>query len=326
MSRIHHITTLIKRRLGLPLSEAEEKGWQEAQKQEEMKEEQRAYDKVWELSGRYKAGQRFDSQAAWQRFRSTHLGHSRRRFARRRALVWAAAASIALLAGALWLGQRLSSPPFELHTAAGEQRQYTLSDGSTVWLNERSRLEIDRAFGKKLRKLKLEGEAFFNVAPDANRPFVVETPHSRVQVLGTRFNLRHYPEEQEVMLYVEEGRVAFLPAATHQRFELSAGERLRYQPQAQRLERERDPYGNAISWKTHRFKFRNTPLEEVFRVLEYRYRTRFVLEADPLDCGYTNDIQDQPLETLIATLGKNFPNLRIERQADGNWRVSGSCK
>lgn len=292
-----------------------------------MKEEQKAYDKVWELAGHYKAAQPFDSQAAWQRFRAAQREQSRRLLIRRRILLWTAVASVALAVGIFWLGQRPASGAFELRTAAGEQSQYTLSDGTTIWLNERTRIEVDRAFGKKLRKLKLEGEAFFSVAPGAARPFVVETPDSRVQVLGTQFNLRHYPEEKEVMLYVAEGRVAFTPRAGEGRFELGAGERLRYQPQKRHLHRERDQYGNAISWKTKRFRFRNTPLEEVLRVLAYRYHTHFQIEeGSELTCGYTNDIQDQELSTLLHALSRHFPNMEISPQPDGTYRVRGKCR
>ncbi len=330
MEKLHFIALIIKRRLGIELTQAERTWWEHHGNRKEMKEEQKAYDRLWELTGSYKQGERFDGEAAWKRFHESRLSHQARpvrRMARRRLMAWAAAAAVVLLAAVFGLRQWTATQrTLELATRAGEQLQYTLPDGTTLWLNEQSRLTIAADYGQALRKVQLEGEAFFSVAKDPDHPFVVITPTSRVQVLGTRFNLRSYPGEAEVVLYVEEGHVAFVPARNDQRFELKAGERIRWNPQQRRLDREQDAFGNAASWKTHRFKFRNTPLEEVFRVLGYRYRTRFALEADHLDCGYTNDIQDQPLETLIATLRKNFPDLHIEPQSDGSWRVTGSCK
>ncbi len=330
MKKIQFFALIIKRRLGIELAQAEQTWWEQNGNRKEMNEEQKAFDKLWELTGSYKQGERFDSEAAWKQFREARLsGRTRpvRHMARRRLMAWAAAAAVVLLAAVFGLRQWTATHDrIELATGPGEQLEYTLPDGTTLWLNEQSRLAIAADYGHSLRKVELEGEAFFSVAKDPDHPFVVITPTSRVQVLGTRFNLRSYPSEAEVMLYVEEGHVAFVPARSDQRFELRAGERIRWNAEKHRLDREQDAFGNAASWKTGRFKFRNTPLEEVFRVLGYRYRTRFTLEAEQLDCGYTNDIQDQPLETLIATLRKNFPRLRIEPQTDGSWRVSGSCK
>ncbi|RMD73743.1 MAG: DUF4974 domain-containing protein [Bacteroidetes bacterium] len=330
MEKFHFIALIIKQRLGIGLTQAEHAWWEQNGNRKEMKEEQKAYDRLWELTGSYKQGERFDHEAAWKRFHETRLARAERpvrRMRRRPLMAWAAVAAVVLVAAVFGLRQWMApAEALELATAAGEQVEYTLPDGTTLWLNERSRLTVADGYGRSLRKVQLEGEAFFSVAKDPEHPFVVTTPTGRVQVLGTRFNLRSYPGESEVMLYVEEGHVAFVPAQSDQRFELRAGERIRWNPTQQRLDREKDAFGNAVSWKTHRFKFRNTPLEEVFRVLGYRYHARFTLEAERLDCGYTNDIHDQPLETLIATLRKNFPDLRIERQADGTWRVSGTCK
>lgn len=89
-------------------------------------------------------------------------------------------------------------------TGAGEVRTVTLDDGSTVWLNGDSRLRVD--FTAPIRRVVLErGEAFFKVAHDANRPFVVEAEPERITVTGTEFNVRRAPASVEVA--VSEGHV-----------------------------------------------------------------------------------------------------------------------
>ena len=70
---------------------------------------------------------------------------------------------------------------------AGQRIAIDLSDGTRVWLNSESRIEYPAVFGRRSRKVKISGEAMFDVVPDANRPFTVETFASTIEVLGTKF-------------------------------------------------------------------------------------------------------------------------------------------
>ena len=72
---------------------------------------------------------------------------------------------------------------------AGQRIAIDLSDGTRVWLNSESRIEYPAVFGRRSRKVKISGEAMFDVVPDANRPFTVETFASTIEVLGTKFNV-----------------------------------------------------------------------------------------------------------------------------------------
>jgi len=114
--------------------------------------------------------------------------------ARRRVL-----ASIAALVGGGmlgWLGWREARLPSSLlawtadhHTSTGEQRALTLADGSRLWLNTASAINLD--FNARERRITLlAGEIFIETAPDSARPFLVETMHGRLRALGTRFNVR----------------------------------------------------------------------------------------------------------------------------------------
>jgi len=97
-------------------------------------------------------------------------------------------------------------------TGAGEVATLNLDDGSTVWLNADSRLRVD--FSKPVRRVVLErGEAFFKVAHDAGRPFVVEAEPRRIIVTGTEFDVRRAPESVEVA--VAEGHVKVEAPALH---------------------------------------------------------------------------------------------------------------
>ena len=83
----------------------------------------------------------------------------------------------------------------EIYTASGSRTHLTLPDGTLVWLNAGSRINYEKNFGARLREVHLTGEAFFDVAPNASKPFVIHTTRIDVRVLGTRFNLKSYPAE-----------------------------------------------------------------------------------------------------------------------------------
>lgn len=120
--------------------------------------------------------------------------------ARRRRL-WVAAA--ALVAGALALGAfyfRSGAAKTEkwvvVKTDAGKRARITLPDGTEVILNAGSRLSYPGSFSDGMREIRLAGEAYFDVTPNAHEPFVIHTPEMKVTVLGTQFNLKAYPEDR----------------------------------------------------------------------------------------------------------------------------------
>ncbi|REG98414.1 FecR family protein [Flavobacterium aquicola] len=123
---------------------------------------------------------------------------------------WAIAASIALLIGLTFFKQSSSSPEEILvcQTLAGEMKNFTLSDGTLVHLNANSFLKIPKKFTANTRIVTLAGEAYFEVAKDSLRPFTIKTKKSETTVLGTKFNLSAYADEQTT-LTLDEGKVSF---------------------------------------------------------------------------------------------------------------------
>lgn len=124
----------------------------------------------------------------------------------------AAAAAVALLLGVWQLGTQhtldtISNRVAVMEVPAGQYIKMTLEDGTNVWLNAGSRLEYPPVFEKKLRQVKIAGEALFEVTHDAERPFVVETYASKIEVLGTRFNVFADRERNQFSTTLVEGRV-----------------------------------------------------------------------------------------------------------------------
>lgn len=93
-----------------------------------------------------------------------------------------------------------------LYVPSGQRAELTLSDGTKVWLNSHTRLVYPQTFGK-VREVKLDGEGYFSVAHNAEKPFIVQTEHFDVKVLGTEFNLKAYQESNEQQVDLLEGSV-----------------------------------------------------------------------------------------------------------------------
>src|SRR5699024_5556416 len=96
----------------------------------------------------------------------------------------------------------------EIVTKHGQRIHFRLSDGTKVILNAGSKLIAPKAFSDSARSVQLEGQAFFDVATDSARPFLVNTDRSLTKVLGTRFDVRAYPGDGRVEITVAEGKVA----------------------------------------------------------------------------------------------------------------------
>ena len=96
-----------------------------------------------------------------------------------------------------------SSRMLALTTPRGKDYHLTMADGTQVWLNADSRLEFPEAFGSDKREVKLKGEAYFEVAKDTQRPFVVHTDFITTQVLGTAFNVKAYSMRDAAVTLVE---------------------------------------------------------------------------------------------------------------------------
>jgi len=216
-----------------------------------------------------------------RRARKSRSRAERRPF-RRRTSGWriGAVAGLLLLVGGLWLAQSLwkpagapSDPAYRtVVTEPGERSRIQLADGSSVMLNVDSKLRLPTPFDQKRRVVKLTGEAYFEVDADPDRPFVVRTGDASVEVRGTAFNVRGYPDEKQVQVAVTEGGVSFRPERTgaSAAVELESGDVGRMAPDTTVRTRAAD-VTDYIGWTEGRLVFEDTPLTEVARRLERWY-------------------------------------------------------
>jgi ferric-dicitrate binding protein FerR (iron transport regulator) len=97
--------------------------------------------------------------------------------------------------------------PSEVTTRYGTRTKLLLPDGSSVWLNSGSRLSYDSAYGESNREVSLVGEAFFDVAKNTQKPFIIHTGNINIRVLGTSFNVKSYPGDKTIETSLIQGKI-----------------------------------------------------------------------------------------------------------------------
>ncbi len=206
------------------------------------------------------------------------MAMSRHRTGFRRYWRWvAAAAVIAVVAGISYLPGLFRGEPTpqlqfrSLSAPIGQQTRTVLSDGTTVWLNSGSELEICEQAGGE-RRVKLCGEAYLDVAHDADRPFVVETSHMEVRVLGTRFNVNAYDEKQSVVLV--SGSVDVTALEQGERNRIRPEEMFSYDARTGERQIRAVDTDSFVSWTEGFLKFQSAPLQQVFTRLQQFYGVR----------------------------------------------------
>ncbi|MDB6164993.1 MAG: anti-FecI sigma factor, FecR [Lacunisphaera sp.] len=236
------------------------------------------------------------------------------RWRRRAAPLLATAAALAIAATAWWRQPvRVETKPFERHTLA-------LADGSRVELNARTSLEV--ALGRNERHVKFaHGEALFQVAHDAARPFFVETPHGVVRVTGTQFNVREN-SGGGVEVTVLEGTVQVRPAAGDAApMSLTVGEQAALGAEGIRNRAlSSDETQNVIAWRVGQAAFQDAPLAEALaRFAPYHAGTITVSpEAAAINVGGRYSLDD--LDGFLAAIEQALP-VSVLRNPDGAIRV-----
>lgn len=130
-------------------------------------------------------------------------------------------------------------------TATGQWKSIRLTDGTQVWLSPSSTLEYPAVFAGNLREISLSGEAFFEVAHDAQRPFIIHSGNIETKVLGTSFNIQAYDNQEDISVTVVTGKVNVTDRTKVENVELIANERAVFHRHSTKLEKENTGVDNA---------------------------------------------------------------------------------
>lgn len=170
-------------------------------------------------------------------------------------------------------------------TPRGGEYKVILDDGTEVWLNADSRMEFPNKFVEEVRKVKLEGEAYFSVAKDANRSFIVNLNGIDIEVLGTEFNISAYADDATIQTTLVEGKLAVnnnSPNADTKERVLTPGRQAEFNKENQTLNIRKVNVSQYTAWKDGRFVFDYKKLDDITKVIGRWYDVDFVFADEDL--------------------------------------------
>jgi transmembrane sensor len=228
----------------------------------------------------------------------------------------------------------------ELIVPMGSRAQFKLSDGTAVTLNAGSRLKYDNNFGIKDRVVELEGEAYFKIATDKERPFMVKTTHINVLATGTAFNVKAYSDDKTIETTLVEGSVSIEEVCdksnTNVRI-LKPNQKLTFfkedstlveetvneagatksniQPlpvkkikEVSRVVTENVNVEPLISWKGNRWIFEKQSLADIAIELERKFDVQIVFESEELKTfRFTGIMLAEPIEQVLHVMSISAP-------------------
>jgi len=225
------------------------------------------------------------------------------------------AASVALLVGLTWsiafrsgyqsMEMLFAGQTNEIQVPAGQRTKIALSDGTQVWLNSKSTLAYPQVFMEE-RNVQLTGEAYFEVAPNPQKPFTVTVGEVKVTALGTAFNVSGFPETGQVQVALFEGSVKITTVAG-QEIILNPDQMAVYRKGV--LDTENIQYAEQFLWKDGIYGFVNEPLANIIHKLELYYDIRIeVADSSILGYKYTGKFRQlDGVETILTMLQKSYP-------------------
>ena len=282
--------------------------------------------KAWMVSGMAGAPAEVDLDGTWKNLSDTVftpekiVGLKPRRVGRRWIGIAAGIAAAALVGASLLLfpfgrkGQQIA--------AANKAEFIELPDGSKVNLNQSSRMAYDIAADRGVRKVVLEGDAFFNVARNEAQPFVVSAGEIEIEVLGTAFYVDSRDDLPQIQVIVESGSVAV--RAGREEIILESGQMATFLKSEGQLIGEQSTNDNYKSFITRKLVFSGTPLREVIFTLNRHFQSSIILGNPALaDCSLVATYEQKSLEAILILIEASLVGVKANRMEDGSIVLSG---
>lgn len=193
---------------------------------------------------------------------------------------------------------------FETVASNGSRTKISLPDGSTVWLNSESKLIYDSDFGKKDRRVSLEGEGHFEITKDDASPFYVRTKDIEVKVLGTIFNFDAYESKPCSNIVLQEGKIVVsIEGEKASQIILAPNQILIFNKQTRDVSVEDVHAGEYTAWIDGKLSFDNATFSEIVEKIGLKYNKVIVLKNDKLSHEvFSGNIDtDLSLEEAIST-------------------------
>lgn len=302
------IINLVEKFLSNSISREEMRRLLQAYQQKQISEKQLDdyYAVKWRNAGQYSSLFADESKGrVWKQFQQ-HMHQRLQKSPKQKSrwILYASVAAVALLfymlGFAIHLTREGAQQELVVMVENGQKASVQLPDGSHVQLNSASELRYPPDFGKKDRTVKLTGEAYFDIKSNPDNPFIVQT-HSGFQAkaLGTKFNIKSYPDDKEITGTLIEGCIE---VSSPQFSEvLNPNERILFDTKDMTFYKSRMHNANdAIFWMTGQFVFDKETLENIAKILERMYNVTFSFASpDIKEIQYSGKIKNNSMENVL---------------------------
>ena len=228
--------------------------------------------------------------------------------------IGAAVVFICLFASGTWLyTQHLSENQAELlatrdiHVPVGQRTEITLNDGTRIWLNSNTTLRIESQKEKDLRRVCLNGEAYFEVSKDTLRRFLVNAGDMEVEALGTAFNVKAYEEDDEVVTTLFEGSVR---TAVGKEFVILSPDESAVFNKSSHILSVNHPTNASYArlWRTNELAFSGESLEEIAVLMNRMYNVEVRFLSNKIKgYSFSGVIRNNSLDNVFEIISLTAP-------------------
>lgn len=205
-----------------------------------------------------------------------------------------------------------------LYVPAGQRVRLTLQDGTEVWLNSQTKLTYPALFSDNERRVTVEGEAFFDVAKNPQKPFIVSTQGLEMKVLGTKFNVCSYPGEEMIQTSLLEGKLkVYFPDSESNGIILKPEELVTVTGNQMKIASL--PHPDYFLWRDGVYSFRNEPLIDILKKLELYYDIKIIVKDQSIyKWEYTGKFRQRDGIDNILRMIQKIHQFKIEKDEENN--------
>lgn len=256
---------------------------------------------------------------------------SRRQLVRRYTMAAAAVLTVGICGTWMWLSapqaptaipaqQPVVAQQVIYRTFHGERLNIVLPDSSRVYMNSDATLTVDPNFGQKTREIEFDGEAFFNITSDKQRPFIIHSANNSYTVLGTSFNLQSYAKEDFAVVTLHTG--CLQAQIKKDVIILDPNEQLQIDAATNTISKREVRVDDSIGWLDGRLVFSGHPLKDVANKLSRYYQMKVNVHEEIAGLQYTGTVDKESLSESLRMIIATSPVKLSITNIDGEYFLS----
>lgn len=180
----------------------------------------------------------------------------------------------------------------------GEKANVILPDGSKIAINSASKVTYFNNYNKKDRSLKLNGEAYFDVVHNKDKPFIVDCSGAKIKVLGTTFEIKAYKEDDEIFVVLRTGKIEM--QTLNEKFTIHPNERIIYNKRTNKIYKEKVIASDFTDWRFNRLRFENETLGNIVSTISRMHNVKIRFEDENLKSQrFTGTVDNKNIRTVM---------------------------